>query len=99
MGDPKPFHYILKVAAMLSSLDKPWYVAGGWAIDLYLGEQIFKARHVAIEDPYDMVHPGKDEEDFQAVRRSLTAEQRAWLTEALTLFYSNHPWLKYLAEG
>ena len=211
MGSPKPFHYVLEVAEMLSGLDTPWYVAGGWAIDLYLERQrrdhkdvdiavfrqdqlamqehfldrgwklwkyvgdstrvepwsireqlklpdrgifaepgdvampsidillsekngdlwyyhadsrithpvstlglrsdlgipffspeivlLFKARHVSIEEPYDMVHQENDEKDFQAVRRFLTAEHRTWLTEALTLLYSNHPWLKYLTQS
>lgn len=39
MSAPKPFHHLLEIAEMLSSLDKPWYVAGGWAIDLYLQQQ------------------------------------------------------------
>jgi hypothetical protein len=28
-----------KVATMLASVEAPWYVAGGWAIELFLGEQ------------------------------------------------------------
>ena len=28
-----------QVAALLSGVDAPWYVAGGWAIDLFLGGQ------------------------------------------------------------
>jgi Aminoglycoside-2''-adenylyltransferase len=27
------------VATMLASVEAPWYVAGGWAIDLFVGEQ------------------------------------------------------------
>jgi Aminoglycoside-2''-adenylyltransferase len=208
MSLPKPFHVVLEVAEMLYSLDKPWYIAGGWAIDLYLGQQrrnhkdvdiavfrqdqlafqgyflergwklwkyigdsvqvepwsigeqlmlpdrgilaepsdvtmpqidillseikgdswyyhadsrithplktlglrsdlgvpffspeivlLFKARQVSTEEPNDSVYQEKDEKDFQAIRRLLTAEQRAWLAEALTLFYSTHPWLKDL---
>jgi hypothetical protein len=208
MSSPKPFHGLLEIAEMLSRLDQPWYIAGGWAIDLYLQQQrrdhkdvdiavfrqnqlafqeyfldrgwklwkyigdsvqvepwsigeelklpdrgvlaeprnatmpridillseikgdswyyhadsrithpvrtlgirsdlgirffspeivlLFKARHVTMKEPSDIVHRENDERDFQAVRRLLTVEQRTWLAAALTLFYSNHPWLKYL---
>jgi hypothetical protein len=34
--EAKSFHTLLEVARSLSGLNKPWYVAGGWAIDLYL---------------------------------------------------------------
>ncbi|MER5685167.1 amino acid transporter [Streptomyces sp. NPDC002205] len=35
----------------------------------------------------------KDEEDFTTALRVLTADQRAWLTETLTLAYgADHPW-------
>jgi hypothetical protein len=211
MNPPKPFHYLLEVAEMLSGLGKPWYIAGGWAIDLYLGQQrrdhkdvdmavfrqdqfafqeyfldrswklrkyigdsvqvepwligeqlnlpdrgilaepsdvampridillsetkgdlwyyhadsrithpvktlglrsdlgvpffspeivlLFKARHVSTDEPNDSIHQENDEKDFQAIRRLLTTEQRTWLVKALILFYSNHPWLKYLMES
>jgi len=36
--DLDPFHAILKLVKLLSGLSKSWYVAGGWAIDLYLQE-------------------------------------------------------------
>src|SRR6266508_3178305 len=38
LTDPKSFHPLLGLAGFLSGLNKPWYVAGGWAIDLYLHE-------------------------------------------------------------
>ena len=31
-----PFQQVLSMAEVLTELDRPWYVAGGWAIDLYL---------------------------------------------------------------
>lgn len=37
--NPEPFHSLLELAGMLSSLNKPWYVAGGWSIDLYLQQR------------------------------------------------------------
>jgi hypothetical protein len=35
---PDCFHPLLEFIGLLSGLRKPWYVAGGWAIDLYLHE-------------------------------------------------------------
>lgn len=32
----KSFEVPLKVVALLTNFDRPWFVAGGWAIDLYL---------------------------------------------------------------
>jgi hypothetical protein len=32
-----PFEEPLKVAALMDGFKQPWFVAGGWAIDLYLG--------------------------------------------------------------
>ena len=34
-----PFRQVLKIADVLADLDRPWYVAGGWAIDLYVQKQ------------------------------------------------------------
>ncbi len=31
------FHKPIEFAALMMGFDRPWYVAGGWAIDLYLG--------------------------------------------------------------
>jgi hypothetical protein len=36
--DTKPSHQLLELAGLLSALERPWYVAGGWAIELYLQE-------------------------------------------------------------
>jgi hypothetical protein len=205
--DLKPFQPLIEVVGMLSSLYIPWYVAGGWAIDLYVqqyrrkhkdidiaifrrdqlvvqgyflergwklwkyvgnstarepwlpGERLelpdrgifvepvdeipsidillseiegdewyyhkdsrirhpvrsvgmrstleipllspeivllFKARHVYGDEPNDILNRQKDENDFQAVHRFLTAKRRAWLAQVIELLYPNHPWLKYL---
>jgi hypothetical protein len=31
----QPFKLLMEFAKVLSDLQIPWYVAGGWAIDLY----------------------------------------------------------------
>jgi hypothetical protein len=36
LTDAKSFHPLLELAGILSVLNMPWYIAGGWAIDLYL---------------------------------------------------------------
>ena len=37
MADTELYAEPLRVAALMAGFDKPWYVAGGWAIDLFLG--------------------------------------------------------------
>ncbi len=32
----QPFEILSKVSTLLSDFERPWFVAGGWAIDLYL---------------------------------------------------------------
>ena len=32
------FAPVMHVAALFSAFDRPWFIAGGWAIDLFLGE-------------------------------------------------------------
>lgn len=36
-GPPNSFEPILRVAALFAGFPRPWYVAGGWALDLFLG--------------------------------------------------------------
>jgi hypothetical protein len=40
----------------------------------------------------------KDEEDFNAVLPVLTAAQRQWLRDAMTVAYGQHPWLDRLPD-
>lgn len=35
-GPPGPFAPVLEVASLMSGFDRPWFIAGGWAIDLFL---------------------------------------------------------------
>ena len=50
---------------------------------------LYKAKHAART---------KDEADFAAVRPLLTAAQRAWLCDALTLVHPGHRWLEALDQ-
>jgi hypothetical protein len=36
-GPANSFAPVLEVASLLSGFDRPWFIAGGWAIDLFLG--------------------------------------------------------------
>jgi hypothetical protein len=205
------FQPVLEVAGILAGLDRPWYVAGGWAIDFYLGRRgrdhkdvdiavfrqdqlafqgyltdrgwtlrkyvgnseelgpwrlgeylelpdrgalaepadtgmpsvdlllseaeggrwwfhadprithpldtigmrspqgvpilcpevvlLFKSRHVYLaDDPSSLRHRKGDEEDFEAICGSLTAESRAWLAAALGLLQPSHPWPERLRQ-
>jgi hypothetical protein len=31
------FNLLLKISKLMKDFNKPWYIAGGWAIDLFLG--------------------------------------------------------------
>ncbi len=42
------FEQPLAVAALLAGFEKPWFVAGGWAIDLYLGKVTRKHKDLEI---------------------------------------------------
>jgi Aminoglycoside-2''-adenylyltransferase len=51
-----------EVARRLASVDAPWYVAAGWAIDLFLGRET---------RPHEDIEIAVPEEKFPAVRRTL----------------------------
>lgn len=38
MRSGDPFGPVLEVHALLSDFPRPWFIAGGWAIDLFLGQ-------------------------------------------------------------
>lgn len=42
------FEQPLKVAALLAGFTRPWFIAGGWAIDLYLGRVTREHRDIEI---------------------------------------------------
>src|SRR5581483_182689 len=46
--NPMPFHVVLETAKFLAELPKPWFVAGGWAIDLYLNRSLRNHKDVDI---------------------------------------------------
>lgn len=73
------------IATLLQHFDKPWYIAGGWAIDLYIGRQtrVHKDIEVAVlrEDQQD-VRAYLNDWSFQKVVRG---QLQPWEQEFLTL--------------
>src|SRR6266540_7301988 len=57
-----PFAVPRDVARLMAGFPRPWYVAGGWAIDLYLGR---------VTRPHEDVEIGILREDQQDLRRHL----------------------------
>ena len=45
-GDP--FGPLLPVASLLRDFPRPWFIAGGWAIDLFLGERTRRHKDVDV---------------------------------------------------
>ncbi len=45
-----------EIACLLANVQTPWYVAGGWAIDLFLGGQRRDHEDLEIAVPYDRFH-------------------------------------------
>jgi len=43
-----PFDAIVEAARILAGLDRPWFVVGGWAVDLFLGAQVRQHKDVDI---------------------------------------------------
>ncbi|MCW2863035.1 MAG: hypothetical protein JWP48_4743 [Actinoallomurus sp.] len=64
-----------EVAGRLAGVDARWYVAGGWALDLFLGERT---------RPHDDLEIGVAAADFDTVRAALAGprthalSERAW---------------------
>ncbi len=78
-----------EAAARLAGIDVPWYVAAGWSIDLFLGNE--RREHEDLEigapaDRFDEVEAALGELDFHVVTRG-TAEPVA---EAGALLETTH---------
>lgn len=76
-----------KVARRLAGTTTPWYVAGGWALELFLGRPTREHENIEI---------AKDQADFDMVGPQLTGRQRERLAALLAQVYPGHPWLAAL---
>jgi Aminoglycoside-2''-adenylyltransferase len=63
-------------AECFASVSVPWWISGGWAIDLFLDRE---------------TRP-QDELDFEAVIPRLSREARNWLQQSLVHTLPSHPW-------
>ena len=80
------------VAERLAALRCPWYVAGGWAIDLFLGEQTREHEDVEIAVPasgFDEVRAALPDLDVDVI-----GSGRRWPVDdpALDQVHPSHPW-------
>jgi hypothetical protein len=62
------FEWPLRVAALLAGFERPWFVAGGWAIDLFLGR---------VTRPHKDIEIAIFRADQQAIRAYLAGWQFA----------------------
>lgn len=77
-----------QVKSILSDYDKIWFVACGWAIDLFLGRETRTRGDIEIAI-------------FRIDQFSLKSyledwESRKWLKGALEIHQPTHDWLRYL---
>ena len=61
--DP-PFGPVIEVAAVMDGFERPWFISGGWAIDLFVGE---------VTRDHEDVEIGGFFADQAAIRRHLAA--------------------------
>src|SRR6185437_5074343 len=75
--------------ALLAGISAPWWIVGGWAIDLFLGHRsrAHKDLDVGILRPATL-------KMLAALPRS-DAPAASWLHQALQLTHPDHPWLHH----
>ena len=72
-----PCEQLASISELMRGFDGPWYVAGGWAIDLFLG------RSTRAHSDVDIAILRRDrQDDFDNVLEVLKEEQRDWLRGA-----------------
>jgi hypothetical protein len=80
------FDRIVAVAHLMQGFPGPWFVSGGWAIDLFVGR---------VTREHEDREVGIFRQDQQALPL-LNAAWRAWLKAALPRCYGQDPWLAEL---
>lgn len=88
-----------EIARLLADVSVPWYVAGGWAIDLYRGEQTRE------HEDLEIAVPGTAE-GFGAVRAALSGYNfevvgsgRIWPLDSPAFEVMNQTWVSDPATG
>ncbi len=93
-----------EAAAIFSAMPCPWWIAGGYAIELaHIGRISSDGiQYLAPEIQlfYKAKNPRqKDGNDFTAVLPFLAEAQRRWLSDALTRTFGEHPWRDWLSRA
>ena len=73
----------VEVRRVFAGYDRPWWIAGGWAIDMFLGRKTREHGDVDV---------ALLRSDWAAVQQHL----RAWLRTALGRVHPDHDWLAAL---
>lgn len=86
-----------EVAGRLAGVDARWYVAGGWALDLFLGERT---------RPHDDLEIGVAAADFHTVRTALADHEfevigsgRRWPLHSTAFARTHQTWVRDPASG
>jgi Aminoglycoside-2''-adenylyltransferase len=73
-----------EIARRLAGVRAHWYVAGGWALDLFRGKQ---------QRDHDDLEIAVPAARFGAVRAALRPAAAGWLRDALARIHPGHAWL------
>lgn len=96
-----------EVAPFFLAASVPWWIAGGWALDLFLGRQTREHRDleagVLRQDCARLLAALRGWEIFEArngvlsrLLAVLDAPAKKWLRESLHVMQPTHPWLDFL---
>ncbi|WP_079510237.1 nucleotidyltransferase domain-containing protein [Mesobacillus jeotgali] len=78
-----PFEECRKINSLMSNFKQPWYIAGGWAIDLYLGKITRQHGDIEIALFRDDQFSLKDYLKSWDIRKVEDQELKSWETEFL----------------
>lgn len=86
-----------QIASLLRSVTAPWYVAGGWALDLYRGEQSREHGDVEVAVPataFDQVRTALGDYQFE-----VAGDGRLWPLAGPAFATMHQTWVSELARG
>jgi hypothetical protein len=99
MGDDPPWDawHPFEVAARLRTVDAPWCVAGGWALDLFRGEQTRAHEDLEIAVPagrFDAIRSALSDFEFDVV-----GSRRRWPLDSPAFDRTHQTWVRDRATG
>ena len=87
-----------QVASLLAALDVPWYVAAGWAIDLFLGGQ--RREHEDLEIAVPQARFGEVARALAGFEIFVIADGKAWpLAEYPATLETHQTWIREPVTG